>query len=147
MCVCVFRSYLLRQCNIHSALWKKLLPAAGRERICHWQNQTEVEQKMATKERKGCGKGNFCICSQAVDFTDYLNYNLLRSRGHVLFINIKLNWPNYKYEGYKKRKEDLEVFFSKLSSYFKLFQMCFGSDWGEWCLFSSTLTSITKKSS
>lgn len=90
VCVCVFRSYLLRQCNIHSALWKKLLPAAGRERICHWQNQTEVEKKMARKERKGCGMGNFFICSQAVDFTDYLNYNLLRLRGHVLFINIKL---------------------------------------------------------
>lgn len=62
------------------------------------------------------------ICSQAVDFTDYLNYNWLRLRGHI-FINMKLKWPNYKYEDYKKRKEDIEVFISELSSY--VFQTAF----------------------
>lgn len=59
------------------------------------QSETEVEEKMARKERKGGRMRNFFICSQAVDFTDYLNYNLLRLRGHTLFINIKLKRPNY----------------------------------------------------
>lgn len=57
--VCALRSYLLRQCNIHSALWKKLLPAAGRERTCHWQNQTEVEKKWQEKNAKAVEWGTF----------------------------------------------------------------------------------------
>lgn len=31
--------------------------------------------------------------------TDYLNYNLLRLRGHILFINITFKRPNYTSEG------------------------------------------------